>query len=234
MIKFDDLKLQTLTFEMRYAPAYRIWDGSGSLWTDLSAKFGELDAQSVAPNQVTHNALDRFALTVSIDKAHLVDYKPDTDFDKNEYFAYFVEMVVAHLGITAFSRLGTRLTMGKEFASQEDAAKELVELGLLKLPAEKMFGVEPKLVIPRCGVEVRDLELGYNLQVSAPQSIISFTPGPDARGLQPQNSTRNQVLVDLDLFTRQTVLVESFRVQDHFTKWKRRLNRDLTSMLFGK
>jgi hypothetical protein len=42
MLDFSDFMIETVTIEVRYAPALGLWDHAGEIWTEMQTQFPEL------------------------------------------------------------------------------------------------------------------------------------------------------------------------------------------------
>ena len=107
-LPFASFEKVQLTFELRYEPAYLIWDNAGHVWTAIAKLFKQFKSNRVTPNEVIFHADERFAIKVSLERAYIIDYLPERSFEKTvELFAKIQSIVTDELQINVITRVGT-------------------------------------------------------------------------------------------------------------------------------
>jgi hypothetical protein len=231
-LSFSELKIDQLTIEYRYPNAYYLWDNAGHIWSEVAAVFGPLTTQNIAPNNVTQHAMNRFSLHVGLDKSFLIDHQPARSFDEScELHVLFFEAVTSLLKIRDISRIGTRILYVKEYETLAKAADVMKEFRLASVPTEKLFGVSAEQVRPVYHLEVSDENLGYNFKLLSRSETTKFEPPPEVSRLEAKEVVTNGVLLDIDLYTKKMVRVDSLDLQEHLSKWRRGIHRDMDKLL---
>ncbi len=137
----DDFRLLRCVCEIRYANAYLIYDRTGEILHSLRDSFTNLNVASPGPNQTLFVA-DEGSFGLEIAKSHFI---ADTPNPKLEVFgaqcATYFDVVVDHLEIKVFTRIGLRTVWRKDFNAEEEATAALKSLELLNLKAGPRFGV---------------------------------------------------------------------------------------------
>lgn len=232
-VAFSDFELDNVSIELRYDPAYMLWDRAGKTWTDISRVFERLTVHHAPqPNQTSFEADDRYQLHLNIDRAYVIDYQSpkniDEDSDKKEKF---FSLVTDNLNIGSYSRIGTRLAYHLNFENLDEANSVLLDSNLVRTPKEKLLGVEAVGVKPHYQLLVEDDDLGYSVRMSAQNKIMRFDLPLDAKNIENKEHQVSYLLLDVDLFTRKPVEVSSFNLKGWLEKVRRSTHRDLDKIL---
>jgi len=122
------------------------------------------------------------------------------EFGKNAKL--FVTAVVEQIGIRLFRRVGFRPVYFRQFDSREEAASNLLSLGLLKVPQDKRFEVSETPVDPQYVVRWESEAKGTFLQIRAENRKLDFEPPPDlAQEIEPVHRERSGIAFDIDYYT---------------------------------
>lgn len=227
---FASFRRQHLTFEIRYPNAYLLWDRSGAIWNAAERIFRSIDAQKASPNNTTFHADNRYNLSVQIDKAYIIDNRAQSITDQ---ISEFICLVIDTLDIKSIERIGVRIQYAVDCKGKQEAASILAGFGLAPVPTNKVFDVEPMIVLPGYKVEGTDDQLGYLFQLYHRHRKIEIGAGPEVADLDIQGVNRetDQVLADIDLFTLIPTSSSAFRASDWLQKCIRLADRDIPSLL---
>src|SRR5438552_560742 len=123
--------LRNIAFEMRFPPAYRLWDASGRIWSNALERWPDLKLREAQPNQ-TRFTLGNFAeILIHLERAHtgIVSSKIDMDeFIRLCQFAY--EQTIETLKVPKFTRIGLRPAFIRQYESIDAAVHDFISTGL--------------------------------------------------------------------------------------------------------
>ena len=103
-LELVDFKIKSLTFEVRYAPAYLLWDRSGALWSNLEQIWPDLQTVETGPNLTSFRVGENFQLQVELKKSHITAFNTKIN-DIFDPFETFLLIVRKTLEISTYSRL---------------------------------------------------------------------------------------------------------------------------------
>ena len=232
--RFSSFHQHQLISELRYHEAFAIWDRAGALWQELGSRFKVFKSSSVAPNNVTFFGDDRYTLSVGIERASIVDNKPEGSNERSlELFSFFAHTVIGILSINVFERVGTRFIYSIDFKTLREAQKKAEESVPYRVPKKKLFNISPESLSPSFKIEGDDGELAYVAQIYAREHKLDFRPPPDvaALGLSKMEKSLFQLVLDLDFSTKKPMPTESFDALTWLTGWNKIVRRDADAFL---
>lgn len=227
----NDFKIQMFTVELRYSPAFLIWDKSGELWTNVRKHFPALEPQGIQPQQVVFNAENRWHMEVNWDKARLTDFTPPAEFDeKLEKVEGFFSSIIDSLEITSFSRIGIRVDYAKAFSTRSEVFDYIRKVTLKKDLPPKIFDVTPTVIKSVYHLSIEDEDLGCTFILEPVSRTIDAPISPEYQALKPQKVEENFVRLTLDHYTTRNVLTDQFRLKDFVNRVRRVTHRDTDKM----
>ncbi len=234
-MKISEFTLQKAILEVRYEPAYLHWDRAGSIWQTLSQQWRGLEMSSVEPNATIFKWKNMYDFGVRIERATVTVHFPGPTLGDEEYkvFDNFIQVVSSTLEFGEFSRIGFRAIFEKLYTSEKDASAELAELGILKPPAGKHFGISGDLTILSFDARWEGEELGSRVRVGTNKEEIDFDPPPGIDGLKPLHTSRINIMYDVDYFTTASTSVGQFKPLIWLPSAMQVIRRDAKDFLGG-
>jgi hypothetical protein len=120
MLDHEESKIDTITIELRYDPAFGIWDRAGEIWKRVQAQFPELRFQNAMPLQQIFESADARAM-VELEAFRVICRGPDADKKTSEIAQALLNVCSDQLRIAIFTRIGLREVKKHSFASIEEA-----------------------------------------------------------------------------------------------------------------
>lgn len=232
---FSSFHRSQAILELQFADrALPLWDRAGELWAAITKHFKETDLRSASPNQTTFVGDGRYTMEVTLEKASITDYHPqgsaETTFD---VFKVFADHALAMLAVKSLKRVGNRYLFTLQCKSREDATAKLKRALPNFLPTKPLFSFEPTEIIPSLTLEGDDGEVGCNFKLYHREARIDFTPPPDASalGIEKIDKKSFDLVLDLDMFTRQAIPVESWEPKSWLQGTYRTMTRDADALL---
>jgi hypothetical protein len=233
-MQLADLNLFHAVVEVRYAPAYPLWDRTGSLWAKLDLHFPGLRMLGVQPNLAAFRLGNDFEFTVGLESAVLSAFKPNRTLAQfGEHANYFFPLVVEMLEIAELSRVGCRLMYTKEYPSAEEASEALLESGALKWPEGKHFNHSGRPVRPEWAFRWEDGETGVHIRLRIDERKYDFVPPLVWEGPLPDKKDHIALTYDVDWYTGAPVLVTQISFDDWIKQRIHLTNRDSDEFLEG-
>lgn len=215
-LDFTHLKLISATIEIRYDNAYILWDRAGQIWSKASNAWDGLKASHVEPNISRFMINDRFDVSVSLDRAHLIDTKPTSSLKELiEYSPKFLNLVMDCLDVNKLQRIGFRLIYNKYFEDKELAANAIVSSKLMTVPTGKYFNIKGKVLLPSYSIVWEGESTAVKLAILARDRKVEFNaPSGLEEELPSVHSTKYDVAYDIDYYTINAVSRGQFNVKD--------------------
>jgi hypothetical protein len=165
-LRLDDFVLDQAVLEIRYDAAYLIWDRSGRVWHEIGLSDEDLRPIDTQPSNTTFAVGQRYQFAMNVDVSRAFAYFPERTL---ESFAkkcdFFFKIVLDALEINILNRVGLRLIYTREYPRIEDAARALIDFGLVVIPPGRQFGID--ISAPRAEYVLRceDKELGFHVRI---------------------------------------------------------------------
>src|ERR1700733_2713715 len=139
LLTIDDFRNFSATCEIRYPPAFRIYDRTGEILELLRSDFTDLAVSTASPAQTAFTA-NEGSLVLELAAARFVARIQE---NRSAVFAKqckaFLDTVIDRLGLRVFTRIGFRYILRKEFPDLEAANQALAALRLVNLETTKRF-----------------------------------------------------------------------------------------------
>jgi hypothetical protein len=120
MIDYEDFDVEYITIELRYDPAFMLWDRSGAIWTQLRSQYPELRNQSATPVQQVFETPQTRA-TVELEKFFVQCRGSDAEEKSAEVAQAMLEACSEHLRLSILTRIGFREIRTHKFDGPEEA-----------------------------------------------------------------------------------------------------------------
>jgi len=183
------------------------------MWQQIGRHFKDLKLRNATPNECIFFAGDRFTMLVTLEKASITDHKPLGGTDANfDLYKAFADATIQTLDVRFLKRVGNRYLFTLQCKSRVDAIGKLQQALPRLVPTRPIFAFEPKEILPSIAFEGDDGDLGCHFKIYYRENKIELEPPPEAlaQGLEKIDRTSFEIVLDLDLFTRQPLPVESF------------------------
>ncbi len=233
-MQLADLTLFHAAVEVRYPPAYLLWDRSGHLWSKLGLQFQGLRMLAAQPIETLFRLDSDVQFAARLENAALDAFKPNRTLTQFcEHAGRFFPLVVEMLEIAEFSRVGCRLMYTKEYPSVEEASAALLECGVLKWPEGKHFNHSGKPVRPEWAFRWADGETGVHIRLRVDERKYDFVPPLIWEGPLPDKKDHVALTYDVDWYTEAPVLVTQLLFEDWIHQCVHLTNRDSDAFLGG-
>lgn len=203
----DELALEQCIFELRYNPAYLLWDRVGSIWSAMIAANPSLKASTVqASQQVFETETLKISLELSVLRVSGRGADAVDDVVKNA--GRLIKCVCARIKIDSFTRAGFRMIRLKAFERSADAMR------FAKMPNEgvTVLGEGNRKVGVVNSMRYESEKAGIQATLRVEEREVSFqVPWESLPFLPVKRKMNDYVLVlDSDYYTIGTVEQESF------------------------
>jgi hypothetical protein len=232
---FSGFRRNQAILELQFSErALPLWDRAGELWSAITEGFKETKLRSAAPNQTIFVGDGRYVMEVTLEKASITDHNPqgsaETTFD---VFKAFADKTLATLNVRVLKRVGNRYLFTLQCKSREDATAKLKRALPGFIPTAPLFSFEPNEIIPSLSLEGDDAEIGCHFKLYQREAKVEFDPPPDttALGVEKIDKSSFDLVLDLDMFTRQAIPVESWEPKSWLQGTYRTITRDADALL---
>lgn len=236
-INLDDLNPVSATFEVRYAPQFLVWDRSGTIWSKMAAKYPQIANKQVEPNSVAVKLAPCLDAVIQIDKAIITSSLPPTDLTPLKDAAMvLMPMLLDHLPIEKYTRIGMRTIYHKPFPTQLAAVEYLQQCVSLPSPNGKVMNVDGRVLEQAYSFRWQGEATGFHLRLSAVESRIGMELPAEFLHLKPADSnlTLYRTIVDIDYYSHAQVSVDQVRPDDLIDSWLKLIRRDLSKVFHGQ
>lgn len=227
-----DFKLVRAAIELRFEPAYAIWDRVGAIWGEACHQWPELEAEQASPNQTVFLHRPKLQLQVELERILVVHHSPD-ELRKSieEVTIPFVAIAKRHLEVEAYTRVGFRLIYRHDFESEQEASRAILSQGLIS-PPDPGIARGREAVGPSMSVRWEDEDTGVRLALLARKQVQKMKAPPDQPRIPVQEFEEIGAVVDVDHYTNGAVTA----AQLDLATWLRdreRETRDLLGEILG-
>lgn len=233
--KFDLIKA---TFEVRYEPAFTIWDRSGAIWRSIQKSYPTTKLMNGSPMQVVCSIDDRFEMNVSIDKLFVIDFLPEPDLEMLIPVAEGLFSATAdQLELTDFSRLGARFFYRKRFPNKDAAAAAVLSTKQVHGPAtssSKLFNIAGEIIEPGYTLKWEGEKAGVMVQVhAATRKLEVNVPKDFQRDLKPADQEFFDATLDIDYYVKAVTPRALFKPKEWLLQANHVVRRDAKYILGG-
>ena len=227
-MEIADFEPHRFSYEVRYPPAYALWDKAGAMTQELQRQFPTLEVVEGTPAKITLIVKPNIELVVELGKAFTVMHGPTRSGEDLVISAKAItSCAIDVLGVSNFDRVGTRLIYRKEFPTIEQAAARLISFKMLNVPETRVFSQQGALKDTEYRYRWESEATGVMLRFAAVTEKVDFNPQLSlADRVAPVSSTRHLLIADIDYFTVTTVLKEQLKVDDWIKNAIHLTNRD--------
>lgn len=230
----SSFSLQSATLEVRFEPAYALWDKIGQYWVTLSSKWPKLALVDGGP-LITHFVMERkYEVVLEIDKLRIVSHEPETTLKE---FLKLSQDVIAtaqeYFGIRTYTRIGFRIVYFKKYETKEKSAENFLKLNLIKEIKTKQFNIEGKTLNPECIFNWEDDDLGIRLHLAAVTRTINANAPLGIIEIEPIKIDKTGIQVDIDYYTLKNVTKGQFNPIEWVEKSHQAIRRDISKYLGG-
>jgi hypothetical protein len=230
-----DLTLFHAVLEIRYAPAFLLWDRSGLLWNKLSVDFEGLRMLQAEPNQTVFRLGNDFEFAARIENASLSAFHPNRTLNRfGELAAKYFQLLSETLELAELSRVGCRLIFSKEYPTQEDASAALLGSKILRFPEGKNFNQGGEPIRPEWALRWESGGNGVHVRLRVDERKYDFEPPLVWEGPRPEKKTHVALTYDVDWYTCAPVLVTQISFEDWIKQCIHVVNRDSDAFLSAK
>lgn len=206
-------ELRALSFEARYAPAYRYYDSSGGVWASFRSRWPTFDLTEQHAEYFKFRG-ENAEVQLGVKQLSIMHGgKALRQDDLIGQATFLLASAAEAFDISTLSRIGTRVIYGIQFESAEEAADALFSTNFLPRPRAS-FGIEGPTTFANYGYRVENESLGYLARLMVNKKEIKFDPPIGEMDIPSLNETRHELLYDLDYYTTADADLAQFRVAE--------------------
>lgn len=220
----SDFKIQQVVFEMRYDDAYILWDRAGRIHQDLTKLWPGTRLREGTPNQQVLRS-DDVEVTTGHSISRVALFLPKTISQRVDEVTETFRIWTTELELTKFTRIGTRVIFFREFQTEEEANRAVVDLALVKYPSSPFFTHK---TLPNA----TDLRITWQDEAIFTQVLLKSEHLEMEIPVSPYSSASKEkkvlhaMVLDIDRATRGTVELAKFRIGDWLQGVEHVINRD--------
>jgi hypothetical protein len=220
--------------EIRYAPAFLLWDRSGAIWHPIQHAYPGLKVRSADPTQMALEFPNHVEAYVSMERAHVTTYFPGSDLKSlKDITKLLFSAVLEKLEIANLSRIGLRIILEKSFKDRDTAAQTILENVRTPTLKGKYFNVDGKPLEPELFIRWEGDKLGCSVRVQAIQHAINIQAPMEFGELTPIQNEQIKVIFDVDYYAHASTATTKFDPATLINDWFHTIRRDLPGFLNG-
>ncbi len=228
-LDLSKFKLQKVVLEIRYDPAFLLWDNAGTVWFTLRSKFPAQRLKTAQPNQQIMSLSKDLEGTTELDRAFLQGTFPAQDLEAFRAAAdIFFSCIIRQLDITDLSRVGMRLIYEKTFESRREASDYVLTCKPSLQRDGKFFNAEGgKVLDPEFFLRWEGDAIGCSVKVFSVEQRIQVGTPSEFPEVTPIDVTRNSAILDIDYYAHASMPVSKFNAPALIENWLRTVRRDV-------
>jgi uncharacterized protein (TIGR04255 family) len=231
-LTIDDFKPFSITCELRYKNAYLIYDHTGRVIEDVRESFTDINVSTAGPQQTSWST-NEGTLTVELGACRLITTRPGKNSEAfAKYCKTFFDAVTHHLQIGAFTRIGLRYILRKEYKTVDEAKAALASMMLTNLKPTKRFNSSdsPTEILFRW----EDSQIGAFVRLKAETVEIKTVVPPELLDVMPKFEKKmNGLTLDIDYYTVAPVDREQWNPQEWVPQKLRIIRNEVDGILAG-
>jgi len=146
-IEFSQFKVRQGVLELRYSPAYLLWDRAGTIWRELYKRYPELKANVVQPNHQVMKVDNSSDAVLQVNTCSVTTTYPSTGLENFKLLvARFFQVVIATLEIETLERIGFRVIFERRFPTREETADFATNLTKYHSEKSKYLGIDGRVM----------------------------------------------------------------------------------------
>lgn len=229
----DRMKLRSVHFQIRYAPAFELWDEAGAISRAFSVAWGGLKVDEGQPNRVTLKK-SGVVIRTELDNSLIALDVPETVDIRSRAISEAVSIWKERLKLETFSRISMRVEYVKTFPSLSGAADAVRNLGLVNWPMQKVFGQDESGDKNNldCSLRFEDASAFSVLRTRAESVRMEYEIHPDfAVDESKVHKELHRMVLDFDRGTTQPMKTRDFSADEWLKGYFHLLRRDLPKVI---
>lgn len=229
----DSMRLRSVHFQIRYSPAFELWDSAGAISRAFSTAWGGLKVDEGQPNRISLTKKGVVVRT-ELDNSLIALDTPETVDARSRVISEAVAIWRDHLRLEVFSRISMRVEYVKTFPSLSDAANAVRALGLVNWPSQKVFGQDESGSKNNldCSLRFED-DVAFSVVRTRAESVrMEYEIHPDFGGNESRvQKELHRMVVDFDRGTTQPMKSRDFIAEEWLRGYFHVLRRDLPKVV---
>ncbi len=229
----DSLKLKSLHFQVRYDPAFELWDEAGGIARSFAKAWDGLKVDEGQPNRVT---LSKSGLKIrtELDNAVISLDLPETLEVRSKAVADAVGIWRSCLRLEVFKRVSMRVDYVKNFPTPVGAREAIRKLGLVNWPTQKVFGQDEAGEKDGldCALRFEDASTFTVVRARTESVVMDYEIHPDfSEGTPKIHKELHRIVIDFDRGTVQPMRSSDLSVEEWMKGYFHVLRRDLPKVV---
>lgn len=214
MKKKEDKKLETLSFEARYDPAYAIWDNAGAIALELNKKY-KIDLEMAEPNKLKFIYKDTLEIRVELQSVVVTWYSQNSsEKEFIEICGTVISLVQGILGVSSYIRLGARKHFFEKKDDLEEAVDAFYERSYTNKKTGNFFGIQGSSKYEERVIRWEDDDIGVLVRAQTQKKEIKFNPPINMhRYFESSEKDETGIFIDIDYYTKKLVTASQLNIE---------------------
>lgn len=231
----NQFSVRSLAFEIRYPPAFIIWDRSGMIWSDVSKRWKKIQPRDVKPNNVRYLIDEHAELSIALETSAITIAKRDKAIDDLLPFCSFIEHHVNNtLDVVEYKRIGFREVYFIKYENIDQAVENFMSTGVLKQISGKHFGIDGKISLPECVIRFENENLGCAVRFFTQTNTATLEVPPGEEDIKSLKLERHELILDCDYYTKVSTTVGQIKIENWVRQAHQVIRRDVGVIIGGK
>jgi hypothetical protein len=234
MIELDEFKLQRAVLEIRYDPAFLLWDRAGSIGNELHQLFPNLAVKGAAPNQQTLKLDEGTQVGIEFEKGSLTTFFPPNNLQEfRENCGKVFPVIIDSLARPSLTRIGFRIFYEKLFPTKREASEFVLQYLPSFRRSGKHFNIEGAVFEPRATIRWEGETIGSLVTLQAIEAKLELDMPLEWGGLEAINARKAYAQLDVDMYAHSSTSTSKFNAPAVVENWYKLIRRDIGSFLNG-
>ena len=237
-LDLGSLDLERAVFELRFDSAYLLWGRAGEIMQVFTHYSPEFKVKDATPYKINGTIRDGLFFLIEIGSINFTMIRPKRSLER---FAREVEelarAVLDILEISAFNRVGFRTTYLKVFDKAEsgvEAVSYLTDILGIKKPDDKFIELdEPRFSSVEFKQTFEDDSNGISINCRSIRNTLNVDVTPEAHWAPVESDEYQRFVaeVDIDYFTKESVLREQLVIGEWVNSAHQLIKRDINKIV---
>lgn len=232
-LNLDEFRLTKLVLELKYNPAFLLWDYIGEFWHEIGQKERDLKSITTEPNNTTFRSGNDFELNVGIEGLKVTGHHTKGK-DFLRVASFFSETAIETFNIEALKKISLRATYRRPQSSLDEADRAIQKLGYFSVNAPKIYGIEEgKSTRPSLALAFEGPATGARIRLSSQTEVVEFNPPINIREFSSERKESHFIEFDVTYYTMIETLVGQFKPDVWMERVLHVIRRDSNVVLAG-
>jgi hypothetical protein len=227
----SDFYISQAVFELRYDPAFIMWDKAGSIANEVLKTLPGAKVTDANPSRILFQVNEKAVAAIELEKLSITCTRPKQDLHELTSLAVtLTELVDRYLKPQHLIRVSTRAIYCKDLENVEQGVPLTLKTGAIRLPERTVFEQKEQPKGVDFSIRWENDVVGTIVRFRTETTSVEFGT-PDFPEIEPIKKERARLIFDVDRLTKTKIDAGTFRTTEWIKSFVHLVNRDSPQFL---